>query len=158
MRRIMLCDTTDIMLAYIALYEYYMENSDDGRLDLPSLLQYFTPEFDKDSVVVTQGFLVEQELYEDFLRSLDFLDAYNYANGGIYKCTAYTLYITYLKCLSNEYACSDKLPEDKDLVLRRVLMPNIYGKLEYAEDGNGDSGYSEVIQEIVNKFNQRYGR
>lgn len=163
MRRVVLCEMTDIMLAYIAIYERYRDVAD---VDLESITSYFTSESDSTDVTVKQGFVVEDELYENFLESLDFLDAFAMAvesEGKICKVTAYNLYLTYLKCLANDYTFIgvESVIANKEHILTAVLNPNNYGKLEYAEEEIGedkDKGYSKIIQEIVDEFNHKYGR
>ena len=161
MRRVVLCEMTDIMLAYIALYDHYID-VDVVDVDLESITSYFTSESDS----MDEGFVVEDELYENFLESLDFLDAFAMAvesEGKICKVTAHNLYLTYLKCLANDYTFIgvESVIANKEHILTAVLNPNNYGKLEYAEEEIGedeDEGYSKTIQEIVDEFNHKYGR
>ena len=161
MRRVVLCEMTDIMLAYIAIYERYVDVAD---VDLESITSYFTSESDSTDVSVKQGFVVEDELYENFLESLDFLDAFAMAvesGGKICKVTAHNLYLTYLKCLANNYSVTrvESVIANKEHILTAVF--NNYGKLEYAEETKEkeeDEGYSKTIQEIVDEFNHKYGR
>lgn len=163
MRRVVLCEMTDIMLAYIALYDHYIDVAD---VDLESITSYFTSESDSTDVSVKQGFVVEDELYENFLESLDFLDAFAMAvesEGKICKVTAHNLYLTYLKCLANDYTFIgvESVIANKEHILTAVLNPNNYGKLEYAEETKEkeeDEAYSKTIQEIVDEFNHKYGR
>ena len=75
--------------------------------------------------------------------------------------TAHNLYLTYLKCLANDYTFIgvESVIANKEHILTAVLNPNNYGKLEYAEETKEeDEGYSKTIQEIVDEFNHKYGR
>ena len=159
MRRVVLCEMTDIMLAYIALYDHYID-VDVVDVDLESITSYFTSESDS----MDEGFVVEDELYENFLNRLNFLDAFAMAvesEGKICKVTAHNLYLTYLKCLANNYSVTrvGSVIANKEHILTAVF--NNYGKLEYAEETKEkeeDKGYSKTIQEIVDEFNHKYGR